>query len=78
MKGIYAPKGFAHPDRVLYPLKRVGERGSGEWERVSWEDAMGDIAQRLKAIVEAHGPEALAVATSPWNTSTDMGLGRRF
>ncbi len=32
MKGIYAPKVFAHPDRVLYPLRRVGERGSGDWE----------------------------------------------
>ena len=78
MKGVYAPKGFAHPDRIKYPLKRVGERGSGQWERVSWEEAMSDITNRLKAIVAKHGPESFAVSTSMWNTSTDMGLGRRF
>lgn len=78
MKGIYAPKGFAHPDRVLHPLRRVGARGEGRWERVSWDDAMGEIAERLRAVVERHGPEALAVSTSQWNTSTESGAGRRF
>jgi len=78
MKGIYAPKGFAHPDRITHPMKRVGERGSGKFEKVSWEEAMGDIASRLKVIVDEHGPEALAVSTSEWNSSTDNGSGRRF
>jgi anaerobic selenocysteine-containing dehydrogenase len=35
MKGIIASRAFAHPDRILYPLKRVSERGSGQWEQVS-------------------------------------------
>ena len=35
------------PDRILYPLKRVGERGEGRWERVSWDDALDDIAGRI-------------------------------
>ncbi len=78
MKGIYAPKGFAHPDRVLYPQKRKGERGSGEWQRVSWDDAMGEISERLKTVVDTYGPEAMAVSTSQWNTSTESGAGRRF
>jgi anaerobic selenocysteine-containing dehydrogenase len=78
VKGIVAPKGFAHPNRVLYPQRRVGERGSGKWERVSWEEAMADIGQRLAAIVDQHGPEAWAVSTSQWNTGTDHGLGRRL
>lgn len=43
VKGIYAPKSFNHAERVLFPLKRVGERGSGKWERVSWDEAMNDI-----------------------------------
>lgn len=78
MKGIVAPKAFAHPNRLMHPLKRVGERGSGKWEQVSWDHAMTDIAARLGAIIERHGPEAWAVSTSQWNTATDHGLGRRL
>lgn len=41
------------PDRILYPLKRSGKRGEGQWEQVSWNDALNDIAARIrKAIVE--------------------------
>ncbi len=39
------------PDRILYPLRRVGERGSGQWERVSWDDALDAIAARLRAAI---------------------------
>jgi len=78
MKGIYAPKSFAHPERILHPLRRVGERGSGRWQRVSWAEAMDDIAARLAGVIERHGPEGFAVATSQWNTSTESGAGRRF
>jgi len=37
------------PERILYPLKRVGERGEGKWKRVSWEEAMGEIAEKMRA-----------------------------
>jgi len=41
------------PDRILYPLKRVGRRGEGKWKRVSWDEALDDIAARIRrAIVE--------------------------
>jgi anaerobic selenocysteine-containing dehydrogenase len=41
------------PDRILYPLKRAGERGEGRWERVSWDEALDDLAGRIRrAIVE--------------------------
>jgi anaerobic selenocysteine-containing dehydrogenase len=78
MKGIMAPKGFANPNRLMHPLKRVGERGSGQWEQVTWDEAFADIGQRLKAIIAEHGPEAWATSTSQWNTGTDHGLGRRI
>ncbi|MDH5506063.1 MAG: molybdopterin-dependent oxidoreductase [Anaerolineae bacterium] len=37
------------PERILYPLKRVGKRGEGRWKRVSWDEALDDIAARMRA-----------------------------
>ena len=48
------------PRRVNHPLRRVGNRGSGEWERVSWDETLDDIAARLGALREEHGPGTLA------------------
>ena len=78
MKGAFAPKHFAHPDRILHPLKRIGERGDGQWEQVSWDQAMDEIAEKLKAVIDKHGPEAFAVAQSNATGINDSGLGRRF
>lgn len=77
LKGVSAPRLYDLPDRLTVPLKRVGERGSGEWAEVSWDEAMGDIADRLRQIIDRHGPEAFAVSTSNWNTSVEHGMGRR-
>ena len=41
-----------NPDRILYPLKRTGGRGEGGWERVSWEEALDDIAARIKRALD--------------------------
>ena len=78
MKGAFAPKSFSHPERLMHPLKRVGERGGGEWQQVTWGQAMDDIATRLQKIVALYGPEALAVSGSNANISLDNGLTRRF
>jgi thiosulfate reductase/polysulfide reductase chain A len=51
-----------HPMRLNYPMKRVGERGSGRWERISWDQALDEIAARLKRLKEEYGPETLATA----------------
>jgi anaerobic selenocysteine-containing dehydrogenase len=64
VKGVMAPKGFAHPERIRHPLKRVGPRGSGQWQRVSWDDAMADIGARLKKIIAEHGAEAWTISTN--------------
>ena len=50
------------PDRVNYPLRRACLRGGNEWERVSWDEALDDIAARLRALADEHGPETLASA----------------
>ena len=48
------------PDRVNYPLRRTGARGAGQWERVTWDEALDDIARRLEALIAEHGPGTLA------------------
>ena len=45
------------PDRILYPMKRVGKRGEGKWKRISWDDALGEIAARLKKLRDEGHPE---------------------
>ncbi len=57
-----------HPERVLQPLKRVGPKGLGRFEPVSWESALADIASRLKAIA-ARNPEAIL----PYSYAGTMG-----
>jgi anaerobic selenocysteine-containing dehydrogenase len=61
-----------HPERILHPLKRVGPKGAGQFERVSWDDALQDIATRLKAIA-SRGPDA-AQAILPYSYAGTMGL----
>jgi anaerobic selenocysteine-containing dehydrogenase len=47
------------PDRVLHPLRRTGPKGSGRFERVSWDEALDEIAGRFRASIEAHGAESI-------------------
>ena len=61
-----------HPERILHPLKRVGPKGTGQFERVSWDAALQDIAARLKAIAN-RGPDA-AQAILPYSYAGTMGL----
>lgn len=58
-----------HPERVLHPLKRVGPKGAGQFEPVSWEVALVDIATRLKTIA-ARDPQAVL----PYSYAGTMGL----
>ena len=50
-----------HPDRVKYPLKRAGGKGEGKWERISWEQALTEIAAKLTDVKERYAPESNAV-----------------
>ena len=65
-KGKLCIKGTAcielneHPDRLNFPLKRIGDRGSDQWEQISWEQALDEIAAKLSDIRDREGPEALA------------------
>ncbi|ODT70938.1 MAG: dehydrogenase [Pelagibacterium sp. SCN 63-23] len=48
-----------HPERLLYPLRRSGPKGSGQFRRISWDEALDEIATRFLAIEAAHGPESI-------------------
>lgn len=61
------------PDRLLHPLRRVGPKGSGEFQRVSWDEAIGQIADRFQAIIDEHGAEALL----PFHYLGSMGVVQR-
>ena len=54
-----------HPDRITQPLKRSGDRGSGRFEAISWDDALGDLARRLDALETAGNQRAVAFLTRP-------------
>ena len=61
-----------HPDRLLRPMKRVGPKGSGQFEPVAWDTALSDIAHRLQSIA-TRGPDA-AQAILPYSYAGTMGL----
>lgn len=48
-----------HPDRVLYPMRRTGPKGSKQFERISWDEALDEITTRWRAIIDEYGPQAI-------------------
>ncbi len=60
----------ANPDRLMYPLRRKGPKGSGQWERITWEEAISEIGRRWRAIIAEHGSQAIM----PYSYLGNMGL----
>ncbi|MDI7260819.1 MAG: molybdopterin-dependent oxidoreductase [Thermodesulfobacteriota bacterium] len=60
IKGVRSDELIYHPDRIIYPLKRMGKRGEGKWSRISWEKTLDMMADRFIEIKNAYGPEAIA------------------
>jgi len=64
-EGALCPKGLAilqfayHPDRIKQPLKRTGRRGAGQWQPISWDEGLEEVAARFKEILERYGPTAI-------------------
>jgi anaerobic selenocysteine-containing dehydrogenase len=59
-----------HPERLLYPQRRVGPKGAGQFERISWDEALDEIAARLSEVSSDSGPEAIL----PYSYAGTMGL----
>ena len=59
-----------HPDRLLHPLRRTSSKGTGRFERISWDDALDEISTRLRQISATYGPEAIL----PYSYAGTMGL----
>lgn len=82
LRGISRLQWTYHPDRLKYPMKRVGERGSGEWERISWDEALDLVAENLDKIRKEHGPEAVlfhgGAVMSSLRFGYNFGPSRRF
>ncbi|MGN6571474.1 MAG: molybdopterin-dependent oxidoreductase, partial [Pseudolabrys sp.] len=62
-----------HPDRLLHPLRRVGPKGSGRFERISWDDALDLVAEKFNEAERRHGAESVW----PYYYAGTMGLVMR-
>jgi len=63
-----AAEWFHHSDRLNYPLKRMGEKGEGKWQRISWDQALDEIARKLAELKSIYGPETLAFTMGTYRT----------
>ena len=68
------------PDRILYPLRRTGPKGSGKFEQVTWDDALAEIATNLHRVINEHGAESVLPYSDAGTQSllSLMGLSGRF
>ena len=79
LRGLSSLEITYHRDRLQHPLKRVGERGSGQFERISWDEALDTIAQKFKDIAAEYGWPAIGwVLGGPGSGTTKFGAYLRL
>jgi anaerobic selenocysteine-containing dehydrogenase len=61
-KGLSSIQHINHPDRLKYPLKRMGKRGEGKWQRISWDEALDTIEGKMKESIARYGPSSIAIS----------------
>jgi molybdopterin-containing oxidoreductase family molybdopterin binding subunit len=74
MKGISYVQTRVHPQRLLRPLKRTGKRGEGKWEAVSWEQALDEIAGKMRDFSQIYGSESNVFLTYSGQLSVLNGM----
>ena len=81
-KGTLCPIGLAsleylyHPDRLMHPLKRVGERGEGKWQQISWDEALDIVAGKMARARDEYGPESVGFMVGA--SKTGASYPKRF
>jgi anaerobic selenocysteine-containing dehydrogenase len=73
----YFPKWLEHPAQLRKPRKRIGERGEGRWQEISWDQALDEVADKLKELIDKYGPECIAVGEGTYRSDL-YGLRARF
>ncbi|MBI2315458.1 MAG: molybdopterin-dependent oxidoreductase [Betaproteobacteria bacterium] len=77
VKGVKAPiVAREHPDRPLHPVRRVGARGEGKWEAISWDQAFGEIAERIGKVKAQYGGPSIAGAVSNHFVSRGVAMAQ--
>lgn len=81
LRGLSQISNTYSPDRLKYPYRRIGERGSGKWERITWDEATSIIADNFQRIQKQYQPESVWIA--PYTGSLSLiegvvGAGYRF
>jgi DMSO reductase family type II enzyme molybdopterin subunit len=75
-KGACYSSRMYDPTRVKYPLKRVGERGSGQWQRISWEQALSEIADSMIDTITEEGTDRIIWSLGPLYTFGTFAAGQ--
>jgi anaerobic selenocysteine-containing dehydrogenase len=76
-RGRWIPEVCSHPDRLKYPQKRVGEKGEGKWQRISWDEALDTIAEKINSIKKKYGPESVGFCLGE-PKGMEFAFGQRF
>jgi len=78
-KGLATLQILYHPDRLRHPLRRVGNRGEGKWEQLSWDEALDYVAERLQDVATKHGSRSVAwVLGGPGSGTVKFGAYPRL
>ncbi|WP_146040674.1 molybdopterin-dependent oxidoreductase, partial [Raoultibacter timonensis] len=77
LRGRSIRRHINHPDRLLHPMKRVGKRGEGKFERISWDEALDLFYDNLKRVIDTYGNDAV-FKNCAGGTHAAFGLGGDF
>ncbi|MDR2400487.1 MAG: molybdopterin-dependent oxidoreductase [Deferribacteraceae bacterium] len=75
-KGLSGIQALYHPNRLKYPMERVGARGENKWKRISWDEAIDKIAQKLMEVRKKYGAEAVLGSTGGGGNPNFFSVGR--